>query len=320
MSLAPPNVVSRESGNPQGKAYESSGDSRLRGNDNDTPARETTFGGANDRVRNAYGQGQAGLSEIFPYLRAIMDNNKLFLEVCADSVENALTAQSAGAQRIEFCVSLPEGGTTPSFAQIQTARKELNIKLYTLIRPRGGDFLYTGLEFEIMKSDIRFCGETGCDGVVVGMLNPDGTIDRTRNRELVETARQYGMGITFHRAFDRCNDLFQAMEDIIDLGCERILTSGGYDTAIEGAEVIRRLIEKAKGRIIIMPGSGVTPENAAELIRRTGLKELHGTFRSRKTGQMQHRNTKLRFQDDEYELLATDPEKIKTILQLSTGK
>jgi copper homeostasis protein len=242
-----------------------------------------------------------------------MQNSKLFLEVCADSVENALTAQSAGAQRIEFCANLPEGGTTPSCAQIKIARKYLNIKLYVLIRPRGGDFFYSDLEFEIMKSDIRFCGETDCDGVVIGMLNPDGTVDRIRNRELVETAHQYGMGVTFHRAFDRSNDLFQAMEDIVDIGCERILTSGGYNTAPEGAEIIRQLIEQAAERIIIMPGSGVTPENAAELIRRTGLKELHGTFRSRKIGGMQYRNTKLSRQEEEYELLAPDPEKIKAI-------
>ncbi|MDR1632129.1 MAG: copper homeostasis protein CutC [Dysgonamonadaceae bacterium] len=238
------------------------------------------------------------------------------LEVCTDSIENALVAQSAGAQRIEFCVSLPEGGTTPSYAQIKIARMHLNIELYPLIRPRGGDFLYTDLEFEIMKSDIRFCGETGCDGVVIGMLNSDGTIDRERNRQLVEIAHRYGMGVTFHRAFDRSNDLFLAMENIIKLGCERILTSGGYNTAIEGAEVIRRLVESAAGRIIIMPGSGVTPENAGELIRLTGLKELHGTFRSRKISGMQYRNTKLGCQEEEYELLATDPEKIKAILEV----
>jgi copper homeostasis protein len=236
------------------------------------------------------------------------------LEVCADSVENALVAQAAGAQRIELCANLPEGGTTPSYGQIKIARKYLNIRLYPLIRPRGGDFLYTGTEFEIMKSDIRFCGETGCDGAVTGMLNPDGTIDRVRNRELVETARRYGMGVTFHRAFDRSNDLFQAMEDIISLGCERILTSGGCNTAIEGAETIRRLIEKAEGRIIIMPGSGVTPENARELMCLTGLKELHGTFRSRKTGGMRYRNTKFSLQ--EYELPVTDPNKIKAVLDL----
>lgn len=239
------------------------------------------------------------------------------LEVCADSAENALVAQSAGAQRIEFCASLPEGGTTPSPAQIKIARERLKIKLYVLVRPRGGDFLYTDMEFEIMKSDIHFCGETGCDGVVIGMLNPDGTVDRKRNRELVEIAHQYGMGVTFHRAFDRSNDLSQAMEDIINLGCERILTSGGYDTAIEGAEIIRQLIEKAAGRIIIMPGSGVSPENAVELIRRTGLIEFHGTFRSRKISGMQYRNIKF---SHEHELLATDPEKIKAVLELSTGK
>jgi copper homeostasis protein len=245
-----------------------------------------------------------------------MQANKLFLEVCADSAENALVAQSAGAQRIEFCASLPEGGTTPSYAQIKIARKYLNIKLYPLIRPRGGDFLYTDLEFEIIKSDIRFCGETGCDGVVVGILNPDGTVDMKRNRELVEIARQYGMGVTFHRAFDRSNHLFRAMEDIIDLGCERILTSGGYHTAIEGAEIIRQLIEQAAERIIIMPGSGVTPDNAADLIDQTGLKELHGTFRSRKSSAMQYWNTQLSHPGDEYEQWATDPEKIRAILAI----
>jgi copper homeostasis protein len=245
-----------------------------------------------------------------------MKNNQPFLEVCADSAENALVAQSAGAQRIEFCASLPEGGTTPSYAQIKIARQYLNIKLYPLIRPRGGDFLYTDLEFEIMKSDIRFCGETGCDGVVVGILNPDGTIDMKRNRELVEIAHRYGMGVTFHRAFDRSAHLFQAMEDIIDLGCERILTSGGYDTAIEGAEIIRQLIEQAAERIIIMPGSGVTPENAEDLICRTGLKELHGTLRSRKNSGMQYRNANFSHTENEYEQLVTDPEKIRAILAI----
>jgi copper homeostasis protein len=249
-----------------------------------------------------------------------MQNNKLYLEVCADSVENALIAQSTGAQRIEFCASLPEGGITPSPTQIKMARKHLKISLYVLIRPRGGDFLYTDLEFEIIKSDVRFCGETGCDGVVIGILNTDGTIDGKRNRELVETAHQYGMGVTFHRAFDRSNDLFQAMEDIIDLGCERILTSGGYNTAVEGAGVLRQLIEKAAGRIAIMPGSGVTPENATELIRLTGLKELHGTFRSRKISSMQYRNVKLGHQEEEYEWLATDIGKIRAVLKLTSFK
>jgi copper homeostasis protein len=248
-----------------------------------------------------------------------MRNTEKILEVCVDSVCNALTAQSAGAQRIEFCANLPEGGTTPSPAQIEIARKLLHIKMYVIIRPRGGDFFYNETEFEIMKSDICFCGKTGCDGVVIGILKPDGTVDRERNGELVRIARQYNMGVTFHRAFDRCADLFEAMETIIESGCERILTSGGYDTVVEGAEVIRRLIEKAGERIIIMPGSGVTPENAGELIQKTGAKELHGTFRSRFPSQMVYRNKKLSRPEEEYGLLLTDADKIKSIINYHCG-
>jgi copper homeostasis protein len=244
-----------------------------------------------------------------------MEKNKRILEVCVDSVCNAVTAQSAGAQRIEFCANLSEGGTTPSPAQIEHARKRLQIKLYVIIRPRGGDFLYNETEFEIMKSDVHFCGKTGCDGVVVGMLHPDGRIDQERNGELVGIASQYAMGVTFHRAFDRCANLFEAMENIIELGCERILTSGGYTTAVEGAEIIRMLIEKAGEQIVIMPGSGITPENAGELIQKTGAKEIHGTFRSRFPSPMQYRNEKLNRQDEEYELLLTDAEKIKRIVK-----
>jgi copper homeostasis protein len=243
--------------------------------------------------------------------------DKILLEVCADSVQGALIAQSAGARRIELCSNLMEGGVTPSPAQIEIARKYLTIKLHVLIRPRGGDFLYDNTEFEMIKSDIHFCGKTGCDGVVIGLLNANGTIDRKRNAELVRIAHQYAMAITFHRAFDRSNNLFLALEDAIDLGCERILTSGGCDTALEGADVIRQLIEKAGNRIVVMPGCGITPQNAGELIRKTGLKELHGTFRKYYPGQMQYRNTKMSRQKEEYGLWMPDAEKIKSILNNS---
>jgi copper homeostasis protein len=236
------------------------------------------------------------------------------LEVCADSVAGALMAQAAGAQRIEFCNNLTEGGATPSAAQIEAARKGLHIPLYVLIRPRGGDFLYTNLEFEIMQADVRFCGQAGCDGVVIGMLHADGTVDTERCRALVAAARQYGMGVTFHRAFDRSNDLFQAMEAVIALGCDRILTSGGRDTAVEGAHRIGQLMERAGNRIVIMPGAGITPDNAAALIRQTGLREMHGTFRSRQASAMQYRNMHLSHHDDEYSLLLPDAEKIKAVL------
>jgi copper homeostasis protein len=147
------------------------------------------------------------------------------------------------------------------------------------------------------------------------MLRPNGTVDTERCRALIAVARQYGMGVTFHRAFDRSSDLFQAMEDVIALGCDRILTSGGYTTAIEGANVIRQLIEKAAGRIVIMPGAGITPGNAGELIRATGLKEMHGTFRSRQESAMQYKNAKMNRQKDEYTLMQTDAEKIKAVLK-----
>jgi copper homeostasis protein len=245
----------------------------------------------------------------------MIETGKILLETCVDSVSNALIAQLAGSQRIEFCTAIPEGGTTPSPAQIETARKLLQIRLFVLIRPRGGDFLYDDTEFEIMKSDIHYCGKAGCDGVVIGMLCPDGTVDRERNGELIRIARQYAMQVTFHRAFDRSADLFRSLEDIINLGCDRILTSGGYDTAIEGADVIRKLIEKAGNRIVIMPGSGITPENAGELLRKTGMKELHGTFRTYCRGMMQYRNPLLSRQEEEYGLLRTDAEKIKSILE-----
>ncbi|MDR0680653.1 MAG: copper homeostasis protein CutC [Dysgonamonadaceae bacterium] len=252
--------------------------------------------------------------DIFHYFCDMKEKERL-LEICADTVFNALTAQVAGAHRIELCTGLSEGGTTPSVAQIREARKSLRILLYVLIRPRGGDFLYSDLECEIMKADIHFCGQAGCDGVVIGMLRPNGTVDAERCRALIAVARQYGMGVTFHRAFDRSNDLFQAMEDVIALGCDRILTSGGYATAIEGADVIRQLIEKAAGRIVIMPGSGITPDNAGELIRTTGLKEMHGTFRSRKASAMQYKNAKMNRQKDEYSLMLADAEKIKAVLE-----
>lgn len=245
-----------------------------------------------------------------------MNNNKILLEVCADSVESALIAQKGGANRIEFCDNLVEGGTTPSYGQIKLLRELLDIKLYVLIRPRGGDFLYSDIEFKVMKSDIEFCGEMNCDGVVIGMLNADGSVDMERCRELAGIAEKYSMGITFHRAFDRSNDLFISMNDAIELGCERILTSGGKNSALEGADIISELIKKAEDRIVIMPGAGVTPENAEELIKRTGLKELHGTFRNRVMGNMVYRNNELGSTEEEYSYCRTDINKVEKVIKI----
>jgi len=186
--------------------------------------------------------------------------------------------------RIELCDNLAEGGVTPSLEQIRQARNGLNIQLYVIIRPRGGDFIYDDAEFEKMKHDIRQCGENRCDGVVIGMLTPQGEVDTARCTELIRIAREFSLGITFHRAFDCCRNQFQSLDEIIRLGCDRILTSGGKNSAPEGAPVIKQLIDKAAERISIMPGAGITVENVSTLVRITGLKEFHGTFQSNYAG------------------------------------
>jgi copper homeostasis protein len=244
------------------------------------------------------------------------------LEVCANSVTSAIAAQNGGAIRVELCENLKEGGTTPSFGQVLMARKLLHIKLYVLIRPRPGDFLYNDLDFEIMMADVRSCIEAGCDGIVVGILNADGTIDKKRNGELVRLAKQWGLGVTFHRAFDMCADMYQALEDIIELGFERILTSGGKTTAMEGANTINHLVEQAAGRIIIMAGSGVSENNAADLVHFTGVNEIHSSARTRHQSEMEYKNDHILMGQeigDEYSLDVTNAEKVKAILKAANG-
>jgi copper homeostasis protein len=240
------------------------------------------------------------------------------LEVCANSITSALAAQEGGAIRVELCDNLYAGGTTPSPGQITTARKLLSIKLYVLIRPRGSDFLYTDIEFDTMIADVKYCIEAGCDGIVIGMLNADGTIDKERCTQLVQLAKQAGLGVTFHRAFDMCVNLFHALEDIIEIGCERILTSGGRSTAMEGARVITELVKKAKGRISIMAGSGITEINAADLIMITGVNEIHSTLVAPVKSKMQYKNDHIIMGStygDEYGYDATSAERVKNLLK-----
>jgi len=199
------------------------------------------------------------------------------LEICCFNIQSALVAQDAGAHRVELCADPAGGGTTPSLGVIKTAREKLHIQLYPIIRPRDGDFLFDDEEFEIMIRDISFCKQAGCDGIVIGMLNADGTIDKKRCAKLVELA--YPLGVTFHRAFDRAVNPFEAMEDILSIGCERILTSGQKPTAIEGAMLLNELVRQAENRIIIMPGSGIRAKNIAELIEKTTAEEFHTSAR-----------------------------------------
>jgi copper homeostasis protein len=247
---------------------------------------------------------------------------KVRLEVCANSVASALAAQEGGAYRVELCDNLENGGTTPSFGQILQARKLLNIKLYVLIRPRSGDFLYSDLEYEIMAADVRGCIEAGCDGIVIGILKADGSVDKKRCKELVNMARSKGLGVTFHRAFDMTNDLNKALEDIIELGCERVLTSGGRTTAMEGASHIAHLVEQAAGRITIMPGSGIDEHNVTDLVHFTGVHEIHSSARKSVHSTMRFINDHIMMGSSagaEYSFDQSDAERVKTIIKLANS-
>ncbi|NMA83377.1 MAG: copper homeostasis protein CutC [Epulopiscium sp.] len=195
------------------------------------------------------------------------------LEICIDSIHSAIAAQAGGAVRVELCDNLIEGGTTPSAGCIKLVREKIDIDLNVIIRPRGGDFHYTDLEFEIMKEDIQIAKELGADGIVIGILNKDGTVDKKRMEELIKIAKQ--MTVTFHRAFDVTRDPFEALEDIIDLGMERILTSGQESTALEGVDLLQALVERAGKRISIMPGGGINVENIKQIVERTKVWECH---------------------------------------------
>ena len=199
------------------------------------------------------------------------------LEIIGFNIESCLVAQAAGANRIELCDNPGDGGTTPSYGFIKKAREVLQIELYCMIRPRGGDFFYTDEEFDIMKTDVQTCKQLGCDGVVIGMLNQDGTVDKDRCKKLVELA--YPMGVTYQRAFDRVKDPFAALEDIIEMGCERILTSGLVPSCFDGAPLIAQLIQQSDDRIIIMPGSGLRASNVIDVAKITGAGEFHTSAR-----------------------------------------
>jgi len=214
-----------------------------------------------------------------------MKEETFILEIATSDFETTKSAVEGGADRIELCANLNEGGTTPCYGTIYQCRERFDVLLYPIIRPRGGDFLYTDDEYEIMLHDVKLCKQLGCDGIVIGLLNNDGAIDGIRTAALIEIA--YPMGVTFHRAFDRCRDPWEAMEQLIEIGCERILTSGQQPTANEGMELIVELNRIANHRIIIMPGSGVRRENIKLLAEKTGCKEFHSSLRSRTKTKME---------------------------------
>lgn len=214
-----------------------------------------------------------------------MSETKYIIEIATSDFATTKSAVEGGADRIELCANLAEGGTTPSYGTIKQCRETFDVQLYPIIRPRGGDFLYSKDEFELMLHDARLCKALGCDGIVVGLLNMDGTIDIVRTAQLVEAV--YPMGVTFHRAFDRCKDPFVALEELVEIGCERILTSGQRPTVNDGVEMIVELNKRSDGRIIIMPGSGVRKENIKMLAEKTGCTEFHSSLRGKAKSAMQ---------------------------------
>ena len=217
-----------------------------------------------------------------------MIKEKYIIEIATSDFNTTRAAVEGGADRIELCANLAEGGTTPSLGMIRQCREAFDVSIYPIIRPRGGDFLYNEEEFSIMTRDIMLCKELGCNGVVIGMLNADGTIDEKRTAMLVNAA--YPLGVTFHRAFDRCKDPFIALEQLIKVGCERILTSGQKPTVSEGLELIAELNKISDDRIIIMPGSGLRKENIKMLADKTGCEEFHSSLRTKVEGGMQYRH------------------------------
>lgn len=232
----------------------------------------------------------------------------MLLEICVFNTATAIAAEKAGADRIELCENYANGGTTPSYGYLKTVREQISIPVFPMIRPRGGDYFHSADEIGIIRKDILLCKELGFEGVVFGLLNQDGTIDRENTARLTEAA--YPLEVTFHRAFDRCKDPLEALETIIDCGCNRILTSGQEPKVTEGLNMVKQLVEQANDRIIIMPGSGLNSANVATIIQTAGVSEVHTSARIRIPSTTQYRNEKM---PEDFDLDYVDAEEIRKI-------
>jgi copper homeostasis protein len=242
---------------------------------------------------------------------------EILVEACVDSVESAVAAQGGGAGRVELCDNLVEGGTTPSAGTIAACRARLTIPIFVMIRPRGGDFLYSPIEREVMLHDIDQARRLGADGVVFGALSSDGSLDADCLQDLM--AQSQGLGVTFHRAFDVCRDPAATLEQLIALGVERVLTSGQRPKAEAGAAAIAGFVRQARGRIAILAGGGVNEDNAARLVAETGVREIHVRGTVKRASAMAYRNTEVpmgaAYTPDEFVLTVTDAARIRMTVE-----
>lgn len=240
----------------------------------------------------------------------------MIYEICVDSVAGVRAAKAAGAHRVELCANLLEGGTTPSRGMIRQARTVDGIGLQVIIRPRGGDFLYNDDEFAAMLADIDTAKAEGADGVVIGLLNADGEVDVPRTRELIAKARP--LSVTFHRAFDMTRDPFKALETLIGLGVDRILTSGQEASVLEGLPLIAELVRRAGDKVIIMPGGGITARNAARIIAEAKPREMHFAALEPEAGGMKFRRHHVymggELRAPEYDRLVTSAQTIRAVM------
>ena len=237
-------------------------------------------------------------------------------EVALDSIESAITAQACGADRIELVADLGIGGITPSHGMMKVAKEQLTIPINVMIRPRRGDFFYTDAEFEMMKHDIEYAKSLNLNGVVLGILRPDGYIDTERTRQLVELARP--LDVTFHRAFDMCIDPHRALDELMGLGVDTLLTSGQQASVDYGLPLITALVKQANGRIKIMPGAGINASNIKDIVAKSGAKAFHFSGMKSQPSPMRHHNPDLFMgsADDrsEYQRHYADPSTLKAIM------
>lgn len=236
------------------------------------------------------------------------------VEIVVYNIESAMNAQKGGADRIELCDNPAEGGTTPSFGVMEIVRQAVTMDVYAMIRPRGGDFVYSAYEYHAMKRDIEMCKRASMDGVVFGILKTDGTLDKDRCKKLIDAARP--MKVTCHRAFDVTRDPFEALEDCIEVGFDHILSSGQAQTALEGLSLLKELVKAAGNRISIMPGSGIHEGNAKHIIETTGVKEIHFSAKEFHSSESQNSICFIDSLPKQTGKFLTNVEKVRTMVEL----